>query len=302
MLKLLFQCLAKLPLPFLHALSAGLANIAFYCIQRDKNRIREHLAIAQLPHDDEMVKRVLTETIKSGSELAIACYQSPEHIVSLFQAVHGWHYVEEALSRKQGLLFITPHLGSYDLAGRYISERLPFALTAMYKPSKFKAINDIMQEGRQRGKGKTAPTNLQGVRQVMKALRQGEATIILPDHVPNPKEGEGVWVKFFQRDALTMTLVGKLAQIDHVCPLFFVGERLARGQGFVLHIAPLSGSLNGEKAHDAQLINDNIEAWIRRFPTQYLFAYNRYKNPTPSFRQPEAESAEKAVQHEKDKV
>lgn len=89
MLKLLFQCLAKLPLPFLHALSAGLANIAFYCIQRDKNRIREHLAIAQLPHDDEMVKRVLTETIKSGSELAIACYQSPEHIVSLFQAVHG---------------------------------------------------------------------------------------------------------------------------------------------------------------------------------------------------------------------
>ena len=279
MLKLIFQLLAKLPLPVLHTLATVLANIGFYLSKRDKQRIRENLRIANLPYDDAMVKRVLQETVKGGAELAVAFYRQPEEIVSLFQEVHGWHYIEEALAKKQGLLLITPHLGSYDLAGRYISEQLPFPLTAMYKPPKLKAMDDIMQEGRQRGKGRTAPTNLQGVKQVIKALRQGEATIVLPDHVPNPQEGEGVWVKFFNRDALTMTLAGKLAQVKDVCTLFFVGERLPKGKGFVLHIEPVSGSLNGDKTHDAQVINDNVESWILRFPEQYLFAYNRYKKP-----------------------
>lgn len=279
MLKLIFQLLAKLPLPILHRLATYLANLSFYCIKRDKERIRENLQTANLPSDDAMIKRVLQETVKSGAELALAFFRQPEEITAWFQEVHGWHYVEEALANKQGLLLITPHLGSYDLAGRYISERLPFPLTAMYKPPKLKAMDDIMQEGRQRGKGRTAPTNLQGVKQVIKALRQGEATIVLPDHVPNPQEGEGVWVKFFNRDALTMTLASKLARVNHVCALFFVGERLPDGKGFILHIEPLSGSLNGDKAHDAQVINNNVESWILRFPEQYLFAYNRYKKP-----------------------
>ena len=45
------------------------------------------------------------------------------------------------------------------------------------------------------------------------------------------------------------------------------------------HIEPLRGELNGNKEHDARVINENTEYWIRRFPTQYLFMYNRYKQP-----------------------
>ena len=177
-------------------------------------------------------------------------------------------------------MFITPHIGSYDLAGRYISQQLPFPLTAMYKPPKIKALDSVMQAGRVRGKGKTAPTNIQGVKQVIKALRSGEATIVLPDHAPSPEEGgDGVWVPFFGKYAYTMTLAGKLAQVKGVKALFFCGERLPNGRGFVLHIEPMRGELNGDKQHDAQIINENTEYWIRRFPTQYLFMYNRYKQP-----------------------
>ena len=134
--------------------------------------------------------------------------------------------------------------------------------------------------GRVRGKGKTAPTNIQGVKQVIKALRSGEATIVLPDHAPSPEEGgDGVWVPFFGKYAYTMTLAGKLAQVKGVKALFFCGERLPNGKGFVLHIESMRGELNGDKQHDAQIINENTEYWIRRFPTQYLFMYNRYKQP-----------------------
>lgn len=275
----LFRLLAAIPLPLLHRFGTFLGSLAFYLDSTDRHRIRSHLQTAGLPSDNKMIKAVLQETAKCGLELPVAFFRQPHDIEGLFQEVHGWTHVQTALEAGEGLLFISPHLGSYDLAGRYISQRLPFPLTAMYKPPKIKAFDAVMQAGRIRGKGKTAPTNIQGVKQIIRALKAGEATIILPDHVPSPEEGGGVWAKFFGRDAYTTTLASKLAQTKGVKTLFFCGERLPDGTGFVLHIEPLQGQFNGDKTHDAQIINNNVEYWIRRFPQQYLFAYNRYKRP-----------------------
>lgn len=276
---LLFNCFAKLPLPLLHRLGHFLGSLAFHIDTTDRERIRSHLHTAGLPHDDDAVKTILRETAKGGLELPVAFFRSPESIESLFTKVHGWEHIQAALDANAGLLLITPHIGSYDLAGRYISQRLPFPLTAMYKPPKIKIFDAVMQAGRVRGKGRTAPTNIQGVKQIIKALKAGEATIILPDHVPAPEEGDGVWAPFFGRNAYTMTLASKLAQLKGVQTLFFCGERLPAGRGFVLHIEPMQGELNGDKTHDAAIMNQNVEYWVRRFPNQYLFAYNRYKHP-----------------------
>ena len=276
----LCRCLALMPLKWLQCSAAGWGRLAFYLRPGDRDHIRTNLAIAGLSNDDGMVRRVLQETAKGGFELPIAFFRRPDEIEKLFTSVDGWEYIQAALDNGEGLLLITPHLGSYDLAGRYISQKLPFPLTAMYKPPKIKAFDAVMQAGRVRGKGKTAPTSIQGVKQIMKALRAGEATIVLPDHVPSPEEGgDGVWVNFFGRPAYTMTLAAKLAQVKGVRALFFCGERLPDGQGFALHIEPLHGELNGDKAHDARVVNENVETWVRRFPEQYLFAYNRYKHP-----------------------
>ncbi|WP_165006616.1 lysophospholipid acyltransferase family protein [Neisseria yangbaofengii] len=280
LLTFLCRLTAALPLPLLHTLGNLLGGLAYYLLPADRRRVRANLAQAGLPNHAAAVKTVFRETAKSGLELPVAFFRRPEEIETLFKQINGWEHVQTALDNQQGLLFITPHIGSYDLAGRCISQQLPFPLTAMYKPPAFKAVDTVMQAGRVRGKGKTAPTNIQGVKQVIKALRAGEATIVLPDHVPAPEEGgDGVWVDFFGRPAYTMTLAGKLAQVKGVKALFFVGERLPNGQGFALHIEPLQGGLNGDKAHDARIINQNVEYWIQRFPTQYLFMYNRYKRP-----------------------
>ena len=283
-----FRLLSLLPLPLLHALARLLGTLAYRILPKDRERIRANLATAGMDADENSIKTVLRETAKCGLELPVAFFRQPEKISALFREIHGWQHIQNALDAGEGLLLVTPHIGSYDLAGRYISERLPFPLTAMYKPPKIQAFDDVMQAGRVRGKGRTAPTSIQGVKQVIKALRAGEATIILPDHVPDPADGgEGVWADFFGRPAYTMTLAGKLAGLKNVRTLFFCGERLPHGRGFRLHIEPLAGSLNGEKAHDAALINRNVEYWVRRFPGQYLFAYNRYKHPAGAPEPPE---------------
>ena len=275
-----FKFLAALPLAWLHKLGNLLGSLGFRVLAKDRRRVFENMKLAGLNPTDEAVKKVFRETAKGGLELPVAFFRRPEEIENLFVSVNGWEHVQTALSMGEGLLFITPHIGSYDLAGRYISQQLPFPLTAMYKPPKIKAFDAVMQAGRVRGKGKTAPTSIQGVKQIIKALRGGEATIVLPDHVPSPEEGgDGVWVDFFGKPAYTMTLAGKLAQVKGVKALFFCGERLPDGKGFVLHIEPLRGELNGDKENDARVINENTEYWIRRFSEQYLFMYNRYKHP-----------------------
>lgn len=288
MLKILFQAAACLPLPVLHRIGGLLGRAAYYVAPPEREKVRRHLQMAGLPHDKRTIQGVLAETAKGGLELPLAFFRQPEQISRLFTAVHGWQHIEDALEQRQGLLLLTPHLGSYDLAGRYLSERLPFPLTAMYKPPKMRVLDGIMQAGRVRGNGRTAPTTAQGVKQLLKALRGGEAVVLLPDHVPDPNEGGGVWARFFGHEAYTMTLAARLARMKQVRTLWFVGERLADGRGFVLHIEPFAGNLNGDARHDAEAVNAGAESLIRRFPEQYLFAYNRYKHPAGAPPRPES--------------
>lgn len=280
-LRLIFQLFAALPLPMLHVLGRFLGTIAYYTSAKTRQRTEENIRISQISQDyqsiNALVKSTLQETAKSGLELPIAWCSDSSYIVSLFRQVHGWEHVEQAIANEQGLLLITPHIGSYDLAGRFISERLPFPLTAMYRPPKLSWLEPIMQSGRERDKGHTAPANAQGVKIILKALKNKEATIVLPDQVPSG--GDGVWARFFGQDAYTMTLAARLAQMSDVATLFFVGERLPNGQGFDLHVYPLKGQMGRDKLQNVQLINDHVEELIRLFPEQYLFSYNRFKTP-----------------------
>lgn len=280
-ISLLFRLIAAIPLPVLHKIGNGIGTLAYHTQPKLRARIRDNIQSAGIIADntdaDTLIQAVCRETMKGGLELPVAWVRPSEEIAALFREVQGWSHIQAAVDAGKGLLLITPHLGSYDLAGRYISQQLPFPLTAMYRPPKVEALGEIMNAGRVRDNGRTAPANMQGVKQVMKALRAGEATIVLPDQVPSG--GDGIWVKFFNREAYTMTLAAKLAKVNNVATFFFCGERLPNGQGFALHIAPLQGELSGDTEADVQLINDNVEHWVRRFPEQYLFSYNRYKHP-----------------------
>ena len=117
MLKCLFKLLAALPLPVLHWLGDVLGYVLYVASPPDRRRIRQHLAFAQLPNHRHAVLQVCQETVKSGLELAIACFRQPAQISALFTQVYGWEHVEQAQQQGAGLLLITPHLGSYDWQG-----------------------------------------------------------------------------------------------------------------------------------------------------------------------------------------
>jgi KDO2-lipid IV(A) lauroyltransferase len=156
-------------------------------------------------------------------------------------------------------------------------------ITVLYRPPKMGWLEPLMHEGRDRANLRLATADLSGVREVMAALRRGEASGFLPDHVPG--EGEGEWAEFFGRPAYTMTLAAKLAERANIACFLAYGERLPRGQGYRIVLRPLPETLAGETA--TRHINRAIEALVRERPGQYLWSYNRYKTPRGAKARPE---------------
>jgi len=183
--------------------------------------------------------------------------------------------VREALAEGRGVLYLTPHLGCFEIAARHLTQHGP--LTVMFRPSRSPLLDPIVESARDMPNLRAVPANRHGVREFVRALKRGEAVGMLPDQVP--REGDGLWLPFFGEHALTMTLAARLARQAGVAVILTAGERLPRGRGWRIHYLRLPEPLPDTLEALALLINQSMETLIRRFPEQYLWSYNRYKWP-----------------------
>ena len=188
--------------------------------------------------------------------------------------------VEEAYAKGRGVVYLTPHMGGFEIlpqtAAALFGDRFG-PVTVLYRPARQPWLAEVMAASRSRPGLETAPTNLSGVRQMIKALRRGQAVGLLPDQVP--PEGQGLWSPVFGRKAYTMTLAARLVQQTGAQVVLVRGERLSWGRGFVLHAEAMREPLAADTATAVAQINQEMERLIRACPSQYLWGYGRYKQP-----------------------
>ena len=188
--------------------------------------------------------------------------------------------VAAAYARGKGVLFLTPHLGCFEVTAQALAARYGSrygVLTVLYRPARQAWLTGFMEATRNRPGLLTAPTNLAGVRQMLRALRAGLSVGLLPDQVP--PYGMGLWSQFFEREAYTMTLSVRLAQLSGATVLLLWGERLGWGRGYRLHFRELSAPLADGLAAATRQVNEEMELLVRECPAQYLWGYARYKQP-----------------------
>lgn len=271
MLVLLFRILSFLPLRVLHALGAALGWIVYLLSPSHRRRLRENLEQAGYGGH---LRAAIAESGKAIAELPFV-WCAPQKRVTRHVTMENWELVQRQLDAGRGIVFLTPHLGCFELTAQQVSLRVE--LTVMYRPPRQSALKPLVEGARERQHMHLAPANLAGVRMLVKALRGGQPVGVLPDQVP--QEGEGVWAPFFGRDAYTMTLPAKLAQLGKADILTVYAERLPRGRGFAIRFVPFEGSLDGDAAQQAAAINRQMEKLIAYCPAQYFWSYNRYKKP-----------------------
>jgi Kdo2-lipid IVA lauroyltransferase/acyltransferase len=277
----LFRWLSRWPLWLLHALGAGTGWLSYLLSPGYRRRFRANVAQAGVPWHE--ARRAIAEGGRLLFELPYL-WMRP-HARPLHPPVRWTNseLVDAAHARGKGILFLTPHMGCFEVtaqsyAERYAEQHGP--ITVLYRPARKPWLRPLVDTARARPGLATAPATLAGVRQMIRALRRGETVGLLPDQVP--PDGLGVWAPFFGKPAYTMTLAARLAQQTGATPLLIWGERLPAGRGYVVHLAALDEPLpdaGAPQAESAAAINRAMERLIRGCPQQYLWGYDRYKKP-----------------------
>lgn len=173
----------------------------------------------------------------------------------------------------QGTLLLVPHLGNWELLSLYLGE---FGVTALYDPPRLMSLDAPIRSARERSGSTLLPIDRSGLKGLLGALDNGGLVALLPDQVPDPRSG--VYVPFFGKPALTMTLAHRL--IQRTRPTVLMGALLRTEQGFELSLTTLDETVTDpHPAVSAGVMNAAIEKLIARAPSQYQWSYKRFKRP-----------------------
>lgn len=287
MLIFIARLVAFLPLPVLQALGRMLGRLVYAMPGKYRRHLRANAAQAGYT-DPAFLRRAAAEVGAMILETPRIWFRNDDCMKRVVS--DDEHIALDALAEGRGVLFLTPHLGSFEITAwhgrlKHASPEKPGLV--MYRIPRKAILASLLGVVRNAPNMRAVPANMKGVREFVRTLKRGAIAGMLPDQVPSA--GEGAWAPFFGRMAYTVTLPGRLCVQTNAILIATASERLPHGQGWRVHSVRVPEPLPEDPAEQAALINAAMEGLIRRFPEQYLWGYNRYKTPSGAPPAPDAD-------------
>ena len=278
----LFQFLARLPLPFMQRLGAALGWLVWWLSPTYRRNFQANVQAAGVAW--HAARPAIAAIGAMVAELPWVWMRPHTATLDGLVKWDGAEHFEAAMHAGKGAIILSPHLGAWEIGAQAIAEKFGPAhgpLVALFRPARKAWLEPLVANARTRPYLDSAPTSLAGVRTLIRTLRHGGYTAILPDQVP--PQGQGVWAPFFGREVYTMTLLAKLAQQTGAQVILTWCERLPAGQGFCMHMRPFDApemkDVNTSPEAAAAAVNRAVEGMVRDAPGQYLWGYARDKQP-----------------------
>jgi len=278
-MKCLIYLISRLPLNFLRLVGRRVGALIYRFDQRYQAEINRNLTRAGL-YSETMARAVAREQGAQAIEAPWVWGRSRKEVLSKCRIDDASVAVlNEALTSGRAIVFLTPHLGCYEVGPMMVAERWlkgsdrQFAI--LYRVPRKSYLRDIVGKGRVSENIVPASADLKGVRQILKIMKAGGIAGILPDQVPS--HGEGVWAPLFGEKAYTMTFPLKLARQFKAQVIMARMQREA--EGWCMYVKGWDYVLSGDEKKDAEAMNQFIEETILCCPQQYLWSYKRYKCP-----------------------
>ena len=263
----------SLPLIIIHLLGCFLGLLMYLLDAKFRDRTSKHINQSLIVSGKIATKNlIISNAMHIGMALMESFsiwFASNSRIKRFVKRTKNWSLIKKLKSKNKGIIFLTPHIGSFEITAQYYGLFSP--IKVMFKPTERKWINNLTLNGRKKNLVTPVNIELSGMKQIIKALKNGEAVGILPDQVP--PEGHGEWSSFFNQKVYSMTLVQKLHTLTKAPIIFAIGRRLKIGSGFEIELFEFKGSVTVKK------IDEFIENIVKTSPEQYLWNYRRYKLP-----------------------
>jgi KDO2-lipid IV(A) lauroyltransferase len=262
-----------LPVLVLAPLGSGLGMLLFALSAERRRVARTNLRLCFPDRDAAWRERVLRAHFRcfgrSVVEGSIAWFGSEARLRSVVR-VEGLEHLRNA--RERGFIGLVPHFCPLDLEG--IRMTLEFRGMAVYAHQKNRFFDEFLVRVRSRFNGARMVARQEGVKAIIRGMRDGYALQLSPDMDLGARDA--LFVPFFGVPAATVTALSRLARLTGaaVVPLVIRQEP----GGYVIRIHPKWEDFPGADVEaDTRRMNAFIEACVLEAPEQYLWLHKRFK-------------------------
>ena len=175
----------------------------------------------------------------------------------------------------QPVIFLAPHFVGMEMGGTRLSIANP-AITTFYSRQKNRLFDAMLVHGRGRFTQERIHARQDGVRPIIRALRDGVALYYLPDMDLGARDA--LFAPFFGVEAATVTALSRIASIAGAAVVPCVTRQLPKGEGYAIRLYPKWEDFpSADPAADVRRMNLFIEERVREMPEQYFWVHKRFK-------------------------
>jgi len=208
---------------------------------------------------------------RSLIERSILWWSSGARILSLIRVEGIEHF--NAVKGKSAIL-LTPHFVGMDVGGQWVAQHID--TVCMYANQKNLYLTELLLKKRARFGNQRLYSRQQGLRPILKGMREGMPFIYPPDQDQGIKDG--AFIPFFGVPAATMTSVPRIAQMTGAVVVPCITRILPDAAGYVLTFYPAWENYpTGDDIADTRRMNEFIEQRVREMPEQYFWLHKRFK-------------------------
>ena len=241
--------------------------------------VRTNLALAFPEVSAKERERLLREHFHLLAQSLVdrgLCWFGPPEAVLETVEITGLEHLDELLKAQRRIILLAPHFIGLDAAATRLTLFLKESAT-MYTRQSDVVVDQLVREGRGRFNTVHLVSRHDGVRGLIRQLRNGVPIYYLPDM--DWGMSGAAFVPFFGVQAATLLTTAQIARNFDAAVVPIMSRLNAdTGKYHVTVMPPLEDFPGDEELMQATArINELIEAWVRPEPAQYYWVHRRYK-------------------------
>lgn len=266
-----------LPLPVTRAIGSVLGRL-LYAFGRERREVAKiNLRLCFPDKSEEEIDRLARAHVIAFSRAALdrvfAWWSSAARLKRLCR-VTGIEHLKDPAGRP--VIMLCPHFVGLDAAATRLS--IDVLACSVFSAQKNEVINRLLYRGRTRFNETILLSRQDGMRKIVKALKDGYPFYYLPDQDFGPKES--IFVPFFGVQAATIPALSRLVRLTGACVVPIIVRQVPTG--YDVEVMPPWESFPGESVEaDTAYMNRFIESQVLRMPEQYFWLHKRFKTRPP---------------------
>lgn len=256
---------------------AVLGFAAYYLLPRERKRALAHLSAAFGNETPERVRKLARACfIHLGKALLETMLMTPGRLAQVVE-VRGRENLLNALARGKGVIFVTGHIGNWELLGHVLASISP--LSSVAAPIEPEQVNEMIV-GLRAGMGiRTILRGRPGAsRELIRVFRENRTLGILIDQ---DTDVESAFVNFMGRPSWTPTAAASMALKFGAPVVFGYIERRKDNRHTVTLEGPLELIRTGDDGKDVlantEMFTKKIEESIMKNPEQWVWMHRRWR-------------------------